>query len=175
MGQTMSQKKSNSTTKPLSFRFSEETAKLIKTRAARHNCSQVAYIEFLIKRESALEKRESDLTSYALARQQTKLDKLDYVIDDLGSVLLDFIHTYLLKEKVKELLAEGIKDNEAIVQAVDKEMNAFMKMHRKAIAAGKKGLIRRMYDITEDDITWEMMEERAQHFDAKTNKIETRE
>ena len=137
-----------STTSSKSFRFSKETAELIKAGAASHRCSQVQYLAMLVRQEKAKDEKESKLISFVLARQNSKLEKLDYVIDDIGSIILDFIFVYFNMTKNKE---------EAM-----KEMENFMKMHRLKIANGKKGFLRRMYGFEDEDVSWEQVQARAQ-------------
>ena len=147
----MSSKKST-TTQSKSFRFSKETADLIAFGAASHRCSQVQFLEFLVRQEKAKNEKESKLISYVLARQNSKLEKLDYAIDDLGSILLDFI--FLVFQEIKE--GDG-----------DKSFHGFMNLHRKNIACGYKGFIRRLYHL-DGDVTWENIQAKAQDICSKT-------
>ena len=148
MGQIYMSSKKSTTTQSKSFRFSKETADLIAFGAASHRCSQVQFLEFLVRQEKAKNEKESKLISYALARQNARIEKLDYVIDDIGSIILDFIFVYFNMTKNKE---------EAM-----KEMENFMKMHRLKIANGKKGFLRRMYGFEDEDVSWEQVQARAQ-------------
>lgn len=161
----MSQKKSTTTTKPTSFRFKPETVELIKEGAAKHRCSQIAYLEMLVRKEKAAEKRESDLISYALVRQNSKLEKLDFLIDDLGSVLLDFIRIYLNDQANYENLG---CDVDFITERSEAKMDSFLKKHRRAVAEGEIGLIRRMYDLNDKDISLGQVQDKAQELDSMT-------
>lgn len=134
------------TTQSKSFRFSKETADLIAAGAASHRCSQVQYLEFLVRQEKAKNEKESKLISYALARQNARIEKLDYVIDDIGSMILDFIFVYFNMTNEKEAM---------------KEMENFMEMHRMKIANGKKGFLRRMYGFEDEDVSWEQVQTKA--------------
>ena len=143
----MSSKKST-TTQSKSFRFSKETADLIASGAASHRCSQVQYLEFLVRQEKAKNEKESKLISYVLARQNSKLEKLEYAVDDLGALILDL---------VVRLYHNSDKEGEG-----RRQMNKFIVYHLNTIANGKRGFLNRIYGIEDEDVSWERIQARAQ-------------
>lgn len=146
IGVNMSSQKSTTSSK--SFRFSKETAELIKAGAASHRCSQVQYLAMLVRQEKAKDEKESKLISFVLARQNSKLEKLEYSVEDLGSMLMDLIIL---------LFHDSNKPGEG-----HKKLKDFSSIHLNNIANGQKGFSQRLYGFTDESVNWEQVQARAQ-------------
>ncbi len=148
MGQIYMSSRKSTTSSSKSFRFSKETAELIKAGAASHRCSQVQYLAMLVRQEKAKDEKESKLISFVLARQNSKLEKLEYAVEDLGAMLMDFIILFYHDKNTPGVGHQFLKK--------------FKDIHLHEISRGNMGFIQRLYNITDEDINWEQIQARAQ-------------